>query len=114
MYRKIVDPVEYETKVSSYNKKLVQDFILVKRSQGVRPNTIKQYSGDIKIILTLIYRHFDNKRLIDLSKKEIFGFGTTNVPPKEEVPAVIEKREPKKVMMKIKKRPVKQEQMSLF
>jgi integrase/recombinase XerD len=74
MSRKIVDPVEYETKVSPINKAYVRDFIVECKSKGIRPKTIIQYNADLRIILTYIYRLYDNKRLIDMKRKEIRDF----------------------------------------
>lgn len=71
---RIVDPYEYEHHVSAENKRLIKDFLIEKKAQGKRPNTIKQYEADLRIILTYIFRHFDNKSLIELSKKDIRNF----------------------------------------
>jgi site-specific recombinase XerC len=71
MSKKIVDKIEYETKVSSENKRLVKDFLEEKKSQGKRPKTIYQYGDDMKIILTIICRHFDNKSLLQMTRKDI-------------------------------------------
>lgn len=74
MSRRIVDPIEYETKVSKENKELVKDFLFQKTSENRTDKTIKQYRDDMRIILTYLYRHFDNKSLLDLTKKDITRF----------------------------------------
>lgn len=71
MQKTIVDPQEFETKVSKENKLLMQDFLSEKRAQGMRPKTLYQYENDMKIILTMIYRHFNNKSLLELTRKDI-------------------------------------------
>lgn len=71
MSRKIVDEYEYENLVSRKNKVLVKDFLTEKKSQRKSPNTIKQYEYDMRILLTLILRHFENKNLTDLTRKDL-------------------------------------------
>jgi site-specific recombinase XerC len=71
MSKKIVDKIEYEIKVSSENKRLVKDFLEEKKSQGKRPKTIYQYGDDMRIILTIIYQHFENKSLLEMTRKDI-------------------------------------------
>lgn len=71
MSRSIVDQHEYETKVNENNKKLVKDFLIEKKSQRKADTTIKQYNYDMKIVLTFILRYFENKNLIDLTRKDI-------------------------------------------
>lgn len=71
MSRKIVDPYEYDNLVSAENKRLVKDFLTEKKSQRKSKNTIKQYEQDMRIILTYIYRDFDNKSLLQLTRKDV-------------------------------------------
>lgn len=71
MAYKIVDPIEYEIKISKENKLLVKDFLQEKKAQGKKPKTLYQYKKDMEIILTMIYREFDNKSLLDLTRKDI-------------------------------------------
>lgn len=71
MSRVIVNPAEYDTKVSAFNKRLVGDFLIEKKSQRKAVRTIKQYENDMRIINTLVYRHFDNKDLTELTRKDI-------------------------------------------
>lgn len=54
-----------------YNKRLIDDFLIEKRAQGKSFNTLKQYRGDLRIISYIVYQYFDNKRLIDLTRKDI-------------------------------------------
>lgn len=71
MSRKIVDEHEYNNIVSQYNKDLVKDFLIEKKSQKKSAGTIRQYHYDMRIILTFILHHFENKKLTDLTRKEI-------------------------------------------
>jgi len=71
MAYKIVDKLEYETKILKENKELIKDFLQEKKANGKRPKTIYQYGKDAEIILTLIYRHFNNKSLLDMTRKDI-------------------------------------------
>jgi site-specific recombinase XerD len=57
--------------VSAENKRLVADFLTEKKSQKKSKNTVKQYEQDMRIILTYIYRHFDNKSLLKLTRKDV-------------------------------------------
>ncbi|HJV46625.1 MAG TPA: tyrosine-type recombinase/integrase [Bacillota bacterium] len=72
--RKIVDKYEYENLVSKENKRLVEEFLTQKIAENRAPKTINQYRQDMRIILTYVYRYFDNKSLLDLSKKDIIRF----------------------------------------
>ncbi|MES8739312.1 hypothetical protein U6S59_12395, partial [Cutibacterium acnes] len=68
--RRIVDPYEYEHHVSKQNKKLVSDFLFQKDSEGCTADTLKQYRDDMRIVNTYVYRHFENKSLLEMSKKD--------------------------------------------
>ncbi|PHE68516.1 integrase [Bacillus wiedmannii] len=69
--KRIVDPVIYENYVSSDNKNLIRDFLIEKKAQGKAKSTLKQYEWDLRIILFLIYQHYDNKKLTELTRKDI-------------------------------------------
>lgn len=69
--RKIVDMNVYENQVSKYNKSLIKDFLIEKKAQGRAVGTLKQYQIDLRIVAYLVYLHFNNKRLIDLTRKDI-------------------------------------------
>ncbi|CAM4363420.1 integrase [Bacillus manliponensis] len=69
--KRIVDSVIYETHVSRFNKNLVKDFLIEKKSQGKAKSTLQQYKWDLRIILYLVYQHFENKQLVDLNRKDI-------------------------------------------
>jgi len=69
--RKIVDQNIYNEQVSVYNKDLARDFLIEKRSQGKTENTLKTYTGDMRVINFLVWKHFDNKPLIELNRKDI-------------------------------------------
>jgi integrase/recombinase XerD len=74
MMRKIVDNHEYEHYVSQANKELVEEFIYQKTAENKAPKTIRQYQQDMRIILTYLYRCFDNKSLLELTKKDVIRF----------------------------------------
>lgn len=69
--KRIVDQVIYEKHVSKENKNLVKDFLIEKKAQGKAASTLQQYNWDLRIILFLIHEHFENKKLIDLTRKDI-------------------------------------------
>lgn len=69
--KRIVDPIIYDKHVSSDNKNLVRDFLIEKKAQGKAKSTLKQYRWDLRIIMYLIYQHFDNKRFTELTRKDI-------------------------------------------
>ncbi len=69
--KRIVDQAIYEKHVSQVNKNLVKDFLIEKKAQGKAASTLKQYGWDLRIILFLIHEHFENKNLIDLTRKDI-------------------------------------------
>lgn len=71
MSRKIVDAFEYENYVSKENKQLVDKFLFQKEYENCTPATLKQYRDDMRIVLTYVCRHFDNKNLLTLKKDEI-------------------------------------------
>lgn len=69
--KRIVDYAVYETAVNTYNKQMIKDFLIEKRSQGRAKSTLDAYNGDLKIISYLVYKNFDNKKLIELTRKDI-------------------------------------------
>ena len=69
--KRIVDPEIYEKYVNSDNKNLIRDFLIEKKAQGKAKSTLKQYEWDLRIILFLIYQHFDNKNITELTRKDI-------------------------------------------
>ncbi|MCV5696271.1 hypothetical protein OFN29_28790, partial [Escherichia coli] len=69
--KRIVDQAIYEKHVSHENKNLVKDFLIEKKAQGKAASTLKQYHWDLRIILFLIHQHFENKNLIELTRKDI-------------------------------------------
>lgn len=69
--KRIVDPIIYDKHVSPNNKNLVKDFLIEKKAQGKAKSTLQQYHWDLRIILYLIYQHFENKNLVDLTRKDI-------------------------------------------
>ena len=69
--KRIVNNTIYNNEVSTYNKNLIKDFLTEKRAQGRAKGTIEQYHWDLRIVSYMIYKHFDNKHLIDLTRKDI-------------------------------------------
>jgi len=69
--RRIVDFDVFDKYVNPDNKTLAKDFLIEKRSQGKSETTISGYRSDMNIILYLIYQHFDNKVLTELTRKDI-------------------------------------------
>ncbi len=69
--KRIVDQAIYEKHVSQENKNLVKDFLIEKKSQGKAASTLQQYHWDLRIILFLLHQHFENKNLIELTRKDI-------------------------------------------
>ncbi|KMQ28762.1 integrase, partial [Bacillus cereus] len=69
--KRIVDQVIYEKHVSQENKNLVKDFLIEKKAQGKAASTLQQYHWDLRIILFLLHQHFENKNLIELTRKDI-------------------------------------------
>ncbi|MED2213228.1 site-specific integrase, partial [Bacillus thuringiensis] len=66
--KRIVNQAIYEKYVSQENKNLVKDFLIEKKAQGKAASTLQQYNWDLRIILFLIHEHFENKKLIDLTR----------------------------------------------
>jgi integrase/recombinase XerD len=71
MSRKIVDQAIYDAEVSKTNKMIIRDFLIEKKSEGKATGTIKQYGYDLKIIAYIIYKEFDNKSFVELTRKDI-------------------------------------------
>ena len=69
--KRIVNQEIYEKYVSQDNKNLVKDFLIEKKAQGKAASTLQQYGWDLRIILFLIHENFNNKDLIDLTRKDI-------------------------------------------
>lgn len=61
----------FDKYVNPDNKTLAADFLIEKRSQGCSDKTIPGYRNDMNIILYMVYQHFDNKLLTDLTRKNI-------------------------------------------
>ncbi|WP_144561444.1 tyrosine-type recombinase/integrase [Bacillus mycoides] len=69
--KRIVDKKIYDEFVSQDNKNLVKDFLIEKKAQGRAASTLKQYQWDLRIVLYLVYKHFNNKNLTELTRKDI-------------------------------------------
>lgn len=69
--RGIVDYTAFDKCVNPDNKTLAKDFLIEKKAQGKSDTTISGYRNDMNIILYMVYQHFDNKTLTDLTRKDI-------------------------------------------
>lgn len=70
---RIYSPTIYE-KVNSENKLILEDYILEMKSNGKSEKTIYQYVADIKMYFCWVYTNLDNKRILDLKKRDFRRF----------------------------------------
>lgn len=68
VYNKFYNKEKWEA-VPSFNKELINDFLLELKSQGKSEGTIKQYNNDLRIICMFIYDELGNKEFHKLKKK---------------------------------------------
>ena len=68
-YNRIYTPEKWE-KVNKTNKDIVDDFLIEYRQQKKSEGTIKQYHNDLRIIMIKIMEDFDNKSILEMSKKD--------------------------------------------
>lgn len=57
-------------KVNPINKAVMDDYILELKANQRKPSTIKQYTNDIKIMLIVILKQYDNRNILELNKRE--------------------------------------------
>lgn len=69
LYNKF-DNLEKWNKVPSYNKELINDFLLELKSIGRSEGTIRIYRSNLKIICMYIYDELNNKEFRNLKKKD--------------------------------------------
>lgn len=61
---------ELWNEVNSENKAIMEDFLAEYRQRKMAKSTIKAYEFDLKYILILILKKFNNKSILELSKKD--------------------------------------------
>lgn len=69
MLRKVYTAEKW-LKVNKRNKELLEDFVLEMKSNKKSPETIKQYTADLKMILVYIHDDLGNKDILELNKKD--------------------------------------------
>ena len=57
-------------KVNSVNKSIMEDFLTELKQQKKSPNTIYQYQSDLRLVLIKILDDFDNKNILEMTKKD--------------------------------------------
>lgn len=69
VYNRIYTPEKWEC-VNKINKGIVEDFLLEYKQQKKSQTTIDAYFQDLRIILIKIMEDFDNKSILEMSKKD--------------------------------------------
>lgn len=70
VYNKVYSEEVWE-KVNPKNKEVLDDFLLDLRENKRSPNTIKQYFIDLRGFLCYLYNYYDNRCVLDLSRKDM-------------------------------------------
>lgn len=70
VYNRVYDPIIWE-KVNPQSKELLEDFMLELRENKRSPNTIKQYWIDLRGFLCHIYSAYENRFVLELSRKDL-------------------------------------------
>lgn len=68
-YNKIYTQEKWD-KVNSENKNIIDDFMLEYKQQKKSEQTLKQYFNDLRIIAILIMEQFNNKSILEMTKKD--------------------------------------------
>lgn len=68
-YNKIYTPEKWE-QVNKVNKDIVEDFLLEYKQQKKSQTTIDAYFQDLRIILIKIFEDFENKSILEMTKKD--------------------------------------------
>lgn len=68
-YNKIFTPEKWE-QVNKVNKDIVEDFLLEYKQQKKSQTTIDAYFQDLRIILIKILEDFENKSILEMTKKD--------------------------------------------
>lgn len=69
IYNKIYTPEKWEL-VNKENKDIVEDFLTEYKQQKKAESTIHAYFEDLRLVLIKIMEDFDNKSILDMSKKD--------------------------------------------
>lgn len=69
VYNKVYTEEKWE-KVNPENKKIIEDYEIEMRQQKKSDQTIYQYMNDLKIILIRIMEDFENKSILEMTKKD--------------------------------------------
>lgn len=69
VYNRIFTPEKWE-KVNKENKMLLEDFLTEYKQQKKSKGTIDSYYQDLRIVLIKILEEFDNKSILEMSKKD--------------------------------------------
>jgi integrase len=70
VYNEIFDPIIYE-KVNSKNKELLAEFVLNLKENRRSSTTIRQYEFNLRNLFCDIYRNYENKFILELTKKDL-------------------------------------------
>jgi integrase/recombinase XerD len=73
VYNKIFNKEIYE-KVNKDNKDLLEDFLMELKQNKKSDGTIYQYRCDINSLFIYIYKHFDNKSILELNKRDFRNY----------------------------------------
>ncbi len=65
--RIVITSKEIDDKLNPKNKSMAERF-LQNKSRTVSDSTIRNYRSDLRILFTILYKNFDNKLFVDLSK----------------------------------------------
>ena len=69
VYNKVYTKEKW-AKVAQVNKNIMEDFLTELRQQKKSPNTIYQYQSDLRLVLIKILEDFDNKSILEMTKKD--------------------------------------------
>ena len=70
VYNQVYHPEIWE-QVNPQSKELLEDFILDMRTRKLSPNTIKQYHIDLRGFLCHLYTAYQNRSVLELTKKDL-------------------------------------------
>lgn len=73
VYNRIFNEEDWE-KVNPKNKQLFEEWKTYLMSVNKSEGTIKQYYNDLRILAIFLYKHCNNKFIVDLNKRDIIAF----------------------------------------
>lgn len=76
VYNQIFTPDLWD-QVNPINKEIMDDFLAEYRQRKKAASTIKAYSDDLKLILILILQKFNNKSVLEMTKKDFRNLSLT-------------------------------------